>query len=133
MTLRFRDGGRDWKGVDCWGLVRLIYREELGIELPDYGDVSARDLGAVARHVTRDSLLPPWNRVEDPAAFDGVSFRGAAIRAVDRQAGMHVGLMIGSRRLIHIDEGAGVQVAPIDHPSFRHRILHFVRHDALLA
>lgn len=28
--------GRTWEGIDCYGLAQLIYKEELGITLPDY-------------------------------------------------------------------------------------------------
>jgi cell wall-associated NlpC family hydrolase len=32
----YRPNGRDRAGWDCWGLVVAVYRERLGLELPDY-------------------------------------------------------------------------------------------------
>lgn len=36
IGIPYRDHGRDRDGLDCWGLVDLIYREVRGITLPDY-------------------------------------------------------------------------------------------------
>lgn len=32
----YKPGGATREGYDCWGLVRAVYREQLGIELPDW-------------------------------------------------------------------------------------------------
>lgn len=32
----YRPNGRERDGWDCWGLVLAVYRERLGLELPDY-------------------------------------------------------------------------------------------------
>ena len=34
LGLRYLLGGRTRAGLDCWGLVCLVYREQRGIELP---------------------------------------------------------------------------------------------------
>jgi len=39
IGLPYKHLGRDFDGVDCFGLLRLIYKEELDIVLPDYTDL----------------------------------------------------------------------------------------------
>ena len=31
----FKDKGRDEQGADCWGLTKIVYRNDLNIDLPD--------------------------------------------------------------------------------------------------
>ena len=50
----FRDGGCGRSGADCWGLVRLVYRERFGIALP--GRVLVPDQGQGIRLVLIKSL-----------------------------------------------------------------------------
>jgi cell wall-associated NlpC family hydrolase len=42
LRIPFKEGGRDEKGADCAGLVMMIYRNELGIEV-DESPVSYED------------------------------------------------------------------------------------------
>lgn len=51
VGIPYADHRSDRSGCDCWGLVRLVYRERAGVVLPayagDYGDEA--DTGGVRR------------------------------------------------------------------------------------
>ncbi|HWO99207.1 MAG TPA: NlpC/P60 family protein [Methylococcus sp.] len=118
IGIPFRDGGRDRSACDCWGLVRLIYRDELGIDLPDgTGYAHVRDGEGISRIC--DSLLLDWYPiVGKPRPFDVPLFRLAKGCA-------HVGVMIDGVRMVHAAQGKDSCVEPcfhLGHPTFyRHR------------
>jgi len=127
VGLPFLDHGRDFKGVDCWGLVRLVLKEEKGIDVPSYGDISATDLDAVARMVKREALLVPWVDVLPNAVqpFDvAVMFR--------RIAPVHVGIMVTRWDVLHIEEKISAVMVPLTHSSIVFRYPRFFRHRDLL-
>ena len=39
VGIPFQKNGSDRNGTDCWRLIVMVYREKLGIELPDFADV----------------------------------------------------------------------------------------------
>lgn len=126
----FADGGRDFSGCDCWGLVRLVYETELGLALPSYGDIPASALGRIARRMSSPRALADWRQTADPAAFDVAVMSGRPAKGLHPRAPVHVGLVVDGSRLMHIEEGAGVSVIPLDHPFVRHRIIAIMRHSS---
>ena len=55
IGLPYKENGRSTEGVDCWGLARLFYKHELGIELPSYTELYA---GTVSyTHLTLPTIL----------------------------------------------------------------------------
>ena len=110
--------------VTCWSLIAQVYRDELGVELPAYGEISARDLVQVARTMGREQLGEAWRAVAEPEAFDVAIMRsGRGGRAI-----CHVGVMTGPSHVLHVDAATSAVVVPITHFSIRGRIAGFRRY-----
>ena len=49
IGIPYLDNGRTTTGTDCWGLVRLIYKEEFNTELPSFfSDYSISDIDRIS-------------------------------------------------------------------------------------
>jgi cell wall-associated NlpC family hydrolase len=125
VGMPYVDGGRNDKGVDCWGLVRLIYAEQLGIELPSYGEISAEDLLKVARRITAGKDGEEWENVtrETIQPFDVCVMRFHGVRTVG-----HVGIVVTKKTIIHVEKGANTALVPLTDMTIRERIACFRRH-----
>jgi NlpC/P60 family len=127
VGIPFVDHGRDWSGLDCWGLVRLVYLTECGIVLPSYGEISATELSEVAHEVAGESRKEPWLQIENPRLFDvAVMHR--------RKAPIHVGVVaeLDPVRILHIERATHAVFVPITHPSISFRPTLYFRHGKML-
>jgi len=124
IGLPWLDRGRTAAGVDCWGLARLVYAGELGIDLPDWADDY---LHAGDRHAI-PSLV-------DEARSDWVFVLGPA-RPLDliliRQAPWHVGVVIGGGRMLHIPEGHTSCIEPYETGRWGNRVEGIYRHISMI-
>lgn len=122
IGLPFEDCGRGPNGYDCWGLVRRVYFDRLGLELPSYGEISARDLARIARamEAVKDE---GWTQTLTPRSLDVVLMRsGRGGRRV-----VHVGVMVDGARVLHVEEATAAAVVPITHFSVVGRIIGYRR------
>lgn len=124
VGLPFADGGRGPEAYDCWGLVRAVYARELGIELPAYGEISARDLARVSRAMGTGQAEDCWRVVESPRPHDVVLMRAAA----GSRAVVHVGVAVDPHRLLHVEAATSAVVVPMAHLSVAGRITGFRRY-----
>jgi cell wall-associated NlpC family hydrolase len=117
------DGEMRETGVDCWKLVCLIYRERLGIILPTFTgiflDHSPETLKEVSRTMKEEKQK--WIKVEKPAIYDVVLLRTGIMSN-------HVGLVLDSRRMIHIMDGIDSCIEEYTGLQWKNRIEGFYRY-----
>jgi len=120
-SIPFREKGRDINGVDCWGIVYLIYRDRLGVELPVYTDQykNTEDEKELSALINNEKLS--WVEVEEPEMFDVL-----VLRLKGRP--MHVGLYIGNGRFIHCMENVGTTVEKMNSMAWKDRLLGIYRY-----
>lgn len=129
VDLPFRDGGRDWSGVDCWGLGVLAYRHLLGIELPSYADrytgLDTATRADLARLIEAEAVA--WTRVpmNEVRAFDAVNMRVAGVES-------HIGFVVEPGRMLHIHAGGYSEIVRYLSAAWLPRIEGFYRHAELL-
>jgi cell wall-associated NlpC family hydrolase len=125
VGLPWLDGGRTPRGVDCWGLVRLVLCRERGLELPGYGETSARQLIAVARAISAGKDGEDWREVPNglQRAFDV-----CVMRLTGRGAIGHVGVMVDAAHVLHVEAASDAAIVPLAHFTIRERIACFRRH-----
>lgn len=84
LALPYVPGGRSSAGVDCWGLLRLVYAVEFGIALPTLPGICAENVLALTTTLEEEKLRS-WTEVPQP-------FDGCAVGMSQRTQLHHVGI-----------------------------------------
>jgi cell wall-associated NlpC family hydrolase len=125
IGLPFADHGRDWDGCDCYGLVRLVYREEWGIELPslagDYASALEREDVAALLSTGRPAWAMP---VATPAQGDVVVLRRGGEA---KGQGSHLGIVLEPGLMLHIHRHTSAVCERFDGMIWRHRVEGYLR------
>lgn len=115
--------GDSFRGADCFGLLKLIYLHELGIEFPEYEYTDAKDIEGNAPIIQREKSK--WKKIPnlEICSFDVVSFRIAGVEA-------HLGVVIDSTEKLAVHTLANHDSALIrlDSAQWEKRIAGFYRH-----
>lgn len=121
VGIPYQRGGRTRDGLDCWGLVRLVYAEQRGIELPSFVEFDNGQAARVAELVAQQKER--WIPIDSPLPGDVVVLRLEGHEA-------HVGLVVEQGRMLHALDGVGSSVERFDTGKWRHRVGGFYRYDA---
>lgn len=116
LNAPYRLDGFTRQGIDCFGLVRLVYRWRLGIAVPRLKQRPTRENWRRLRH--------EWKRADRIRAFDVVLFRAYGAPA-------HVGIAINDEQFIHSAPCMGVTVGRLDSPQWASRAIAIFRHRRL--
>jgi len=125
ITAPFLSRGRTLNGIDCWGLVRLIYANELGITLPSYGEISANDLRNVALNISAGKDGEEWIEVK---AHERHEFDICVMKFYGSSHIGHVGVVTPNKSIIHVEAGIDVCIVPPDLWTMRERVACYRRH-----
>ncbi len=97
LNIPYTPHGRDRAGVDCYGLVCVVYREQLGVELPSYveGYATENDREEILRLI-QGAVGSSWQDVPVAEAkpYDGVLIR------ISGQA-THCGVVVSPPWFLH--------------------------------
>jgi cell wall-associated NlpC family hydrolase len=90
--VRHRIGGTDRQGVDCSGLVQVIFREAFQVELPR----TSRDQSRMGQRVETGQMRP-----------------GDLVYFTDK-GGDHIGVLVADRTFLHASSSQGVTLSTLD-------------------
>ena len=122
IDIAFKPDGRDRSGCDCYGLICLIYRERLGIILPDYAGIFTDQSFATLKKVARVMAegREKWQKVDTPKPYDMVMLRTGEYQ-------WHVGIVIDRSRMLHVMAGIESVVEPYTGLHWKNRVVEFRR------
>lgn len=125
VGIPYRLHGTTREGLDCWGLPRLWYLEQYGVELPSFGDRYGRTLDAAERaHIAAivRGEAAHWQCIErgQEQRGDLILFRVAGDEA-------HLGIVLEAGRFLHARQSVGSCVERYDSPVWGRRVAGFYR------
>jgi len=99
LQVPYREGGREFDGCDCYGLISLFSREEQGFDLLDYKREPTALLESYCDHFDKIQIdeVQPFDFIVLSKEFEGD----------------HCGIMIDNRHFIHMMIGCGVAVSKL--------------------
>jgi cell wall-associated NlpC family hydrolase len=104
VGIPFKNDGRDKDGLDCWGLVRVVYKDKLNIDLPSYEgvfvDTSKDTFNKIGELMATNQNS--WEKVENPKPLDVLLIR------VNGGVPSHVAVYVGDDWMLHTMEGMDV-------------------------
>jgi hypothetical protein len=120
IGIPFLDKGRDTNGIDCWGLVRLVYKQEYNIDLPNFStDYEADDAERM-----RDLLAQykeGWEKIEAPTEGCIVLFNILGVES-------HMGVAVSSTHFLHARDRYDSAIESFDSVGWRNRITGFYKY-----
>jgi len=107
LGLPYKNKGRSWCGVDCYGLVYLFYKHEKNIILDKYDEDYQNSASAKEAHTALNKNKNFWAQTFTPGFGDVILFG---------QNGRlnHVGLFVDNKSFLHIQENTNSCIEKIE-------------------
>lgn len=125
IGLPYKDLGRSFKGVDCWGVVYLALGLR-GVVVPSYaGDYASTEERAEISALINQAK-PSWHKVTEPEPFDVVTFRRGRLEA-------HCGIVVKPGLMLHVTEGLSACIEDYRDGYWAQRLTGIWRHTKLMS
>jgi cell wall-associated NlpC family hydrolase len=121
VGIPYSDRGRDRHGCDCWGLVRLVYRERLEIILPSYRESYEASNDPVSASGAIAKYKGTFTEVQQPRPGDVV-----LLRVIGNET--HVGIYLEGRRMLHAMKGTNSCIVNLRSKAWTRRVAGYFRH-----
>lgn len=123
LGIPFLEKGRTRAGLDCYGLVRLVYQEQRGLELPSYaeGYATTTDADEITA-LYRGEVASQWQ--ERPLA-DAQCFDVAVLRILGEP--IHFALVLDPPYFLHVFRETDVSVERLDALIWQRRVERIVQ------
>jgi cell wall-associated NlpC family hydrolase len=124
VGLPYKDMGRDYSGVDCWGLVFLVYRDALDIAIPSYAEDCEPPFHRGKRSKLIGQEIVHWQRRKpgNERLGDAVLMRMGGFTC-------HVGLLAPRAMILHCEDGRNSVLEPSTSLHLKNRIEGFYWYD----
>jgi cell wall-associated NlpC family hydrolase len=98
-----RDIGNPQNGLDCWGLATLFYKNEYGVILPSYTDISMTTdrIKEVSGQLVQTDCYKHFNTVQKSKAGDLILLRVGGHP-------IHIGIVLDNKLMLHANTGSSV-------------------------
>jgi len=117
IGIPFLSNGRTPAGCDCYGLVRLVLRNEYGIDLPELSDnyADALNVKETARLFAEQLPVLAGQKINAPQ-------ERAVVVITEHGVAAHIGIVAGGGYILHTGIKTGSICQRETHPGLRGRI-----------
>lgn len=113
VGIPYVEKGRDETGLDCYGLVRLIYKNEMQIDLPSFSaEYTQTDTARIEELIAQ--YKEGWQEVQEPAVGAIVLFKVFGNES-------HVGVVVSPTHFIHVRENQDTVIESLSSTSWARR------------
>jgi cell wall-associated NlpC family hydrolase len=121
----YKNNGRGPDYFDCYGIVKYIYKNFLGIDLPEYTGYSEdwyKNSNVLTEQLNIFSSI--WYSVDIPKKWDILTFS----HGVSNKITNHCGVYLGEDKMIHCYENSPVVIDRITRPYWNKNMTGIMRY-----
>ena len=123
IGIPFIDKGRDFKGCDCYGLIKLYYKNELGIDIPDVVASPNQLRLAYIEYIKNISSL--WTTSTEPKENDVVAMK---TDVNNPKLVTHFGIIVkvnSGLKILHTFKKSNSHIVDLNNPAYANKIKGF--------